>query len=225
MGWRRRRRGERHYAYENVLKEVWFMYALDADSITGQWLKWDLSRNTEATWWNSVSLLAIRAARETTDRGSGKKGGEKKQETDRGGIFTTWTHTPHPQGESKLQSALQERRQRITDRRSPERWVGEKERRNRWKGKCECVFLENCGQLWTLLISVCVCVSSFLHYSFMINQINYLVQHDDHEESILYKVNLILGLTTSLKWWFKVFLDQVNLKIIKNQHHLGINNF
>lgn len=35
--------------------------------------------------------------------------GEKKKERDRGGIFTTWTHTPHPQGESKLQSALQDR--------------------------------------------------------------------------------------------------------------------
>lgn len=36
-----------------------------------------------------------------------EKGGKK--ERDRGGIFTTWTHTPHPQGESKLQSALQDR--------------------------------------------------------------------------------------------------------------------
>lgn len=87
-----------------------------------------------------------------------KRGKKRKQETDRGGIFTTWTHTPHPQGESKLQSALQERRQRITDRRSPERWVGEKERRNRWEGKCECVFVDNCGQLWTLVRSVCMCV-------------------------------------------------------------------
>lgn len=61
-----------------------------------------------------------------------------------------------------------------------------------------CVF----GKLWSTvnIVDQRVCVSSFSHYSFMINQINYLVQHDDHEESILYKVNLILGLTTSLKW-------------------------
>lgn len=45
-----------------------------------------------------------------------KKGGgeerERRRETEE--AFTTWTHTPHPQGESKLQSALQERRWRIT---------------------------------------------------------------------------------------------------------------
>lgn len=87
-----------------------------------------------------------------------EKRGRKKQETDRGGIFTTWTHTPHPQGESKLQSALQERRQRITDRRSPERWVGENERRSQWKRKCECVFVDNCGQLWTWLSRVCLTI-------------------------------------------------------------------
>lgn len=98
-----------------------------------------------------------------TEAVGGKKGKKKKQETDRGGIFTTWTHTPHPQGESKLQSALQERRQQITDRRSPERWVGEKERRNPWKEKCECVFVDNCGQLWTLLSSVCVRVWVCVH--------------------------------------------------------------
>lgn len=68
----------RHYAYENVLKEVWFMYALDADSITGQWLKWDLSRNAGVTWSDAVSLPAIRAAwkvqAERREEG-GKKGG------------------------------------------------------------------------------------------------------------------------------------------------------
>lgn len=111
----------------------------------------------------------------------GKKGGRKKQETDRGGIFTTWTHTPHPQGESKLQSALQERRQRITDRRSPERWVGEKERRNRTKGKCECVFVDN----WSTvnIVELCVCVSiQFLVLS-LCDKLD-IVQHYDHDDSV-----------------------------------------
>lgn len=111
IGWKERRRGEegvgRHYAYENVLKEVWFMYALDADSITGQWLKWDLSRNTGATWSDSVSLLAMRAAAGNYRRKGGRRGETERERErgcdirerrNRGGIFTTWTHTPHPQG-------------------------------------------------------------------------------------------------------------------------------
>lgn len=79
------RGAERHYAYENVLKEVWFMYALDADSITGQWLKWDLSRNTEATWSDSVSLLAIWA--------TGKLLTEERKKRERRHIYNLNTHT------------------------------------------------------------------------------------------------------------------------------------
>lgn len=81
------RGAERHYAYENVLKEVWFMYALDADSITGQWLKWDLSRNTEATWSDSVSLLAIWA--------TGKLLTEERKKRERRHIYNLNTHLTH----------------------------------------------------------------------------------------------------------------------------------
>lgn len=82
---------ERHYAYENVLKEVWFMYALDADSITGQWLKWDPSRNIGATWSHSVSLLAMRAAGKLqTEERKGATEGEKKYSRH---IYNLDTHT------------------------------------------------------------------------------------------------------------------------------------
>ena len=153
---------ERHYAYENVLKEVWFMYALDADSITGQWLKWDLSRNTEATWSNSVSLLAMRAAGETTDgweRGCNRvrKGRGKKREIEEAYLQPGHTHLTH--------------RERVNCNLPFQDWggsqtgvhlkdVGETERsRNWWQEKreytvCSWITVVNCEHHW--LVFRCV---------------------------------------------------------------------
>lgn len=76
----------------------------------------------------------------------------RREKKERGGIFTTWTHTPHPQGESKLQSALQDRGGSQTGVRLKDEW--ERKRgagRKRWQEKCEYVSVDNCGQLCTLL--------------------------------------------------------------------------
>ena len=72
-----------------------------------------------------------------------REGGEreKKREGDRGGIFTTWTHTPHPRGESKLQSALQDRGGSQTGVHLKDEWerkrgeLGRGEERKRGDGK------------------------------------------------------------------------------------------
>lgn len=81
--------------------------------------------------------------RETTD------GGEKKKREE---AYLQPEHTPHPQGESKLQSALQDHGGSQTGVRLKDEW--ERKRgagRKRWQEKCEYVSVDNCGQLCTLL--------------------------------------------------------------------------
>lgn len=52
-----------HYAYENVQKDVWFMYALDANSITVRALLCDSALNTSAPWSDLISLIPTRRER------------------------------------------------------------------------------------------------------------------------------------------------------------------
>lgn len=82
--------------------------------------------------------------RERVQQREKREGGErekKKREGDRGGIFTTWTHTPHPRGESKLQSALQDRGGSQTGVHLKDEWerkrgeLGRGEERKRGDGK------------------------------------------------------------------------------------------
>lgn len=97
----------------------------------------------------------------TTDRGEKGCSRGRKGKKRGGGIFTTWTHTPHPQGESKLQSALQDRGRSQTGVHLKDEW--ERKRgagRNRWREKCEYMLVDNCGQLWTSLRCVRPCLPS-----------------------------------------------------------------
>lgn len=180
MGWRRRRRGERHYAYENVLKEVWFMYALDADSITGQWLKWDLSRNTEATWWNSVSLLAIRASRETTDRGSGKKGEKKesKRQIEEAYLQPGHTHLTHRERVNCNLPSKKDGSGSQTGVHLKDEW---ERKRGGIDGKesvnvCLWITVVNCEHWWGVCVCVYVCGHPVSLWWCVINQINYILQ-------------------------------------------------
>lgn len=89
-------------------------------------------------------------SRETTEGGEKgcSRGRKEKKKDDRGGIFTTWTHTPHPQGESKLQSALQDRGGSQAGVHLKDEWERKGEAgRKRWQEKCEFMFADNCGQL------------------------------------------------------------------------------
>lgn len=95
--------------------------------------------------------------RERVQQREKREGGERerekaKKEGDRGGIFTTWTHTPHPRGESKLQSALQDRGGSQTGVHLKDEWerkrgAGGREKEGDGRKKCEYMFADNCGQL------------------------------------------------------------------------------
>lgn len=87
---------------------------------------------------------------------------QKKKKKDRGGIFTTWTHTSHPQEESKFQSALQDHSRSQTVFHLVDMWERRRgANRKRWQnkhGNREDFF----EYLWsTLNVSVCHTGPSF----------------------------------------------------------------